>query len=439
VKFTDRLALLRPVVPSGTTDQPLSSEEEHAPESPTDPLAEVRAKLAQLTAAMKERNATPPARRGARSPDAPHHLGELPFVRVETEHGMISQRYEKLGESAQVGRHALRQASQADPQLLALLALDPRLADCLPKGALYFDTETTGLGGAGTLAFLVGLCWQDPEGNWVLEQLLLAHPSEEQALLRHLEARILSASFLVSFNGRSFDWPLLQSRRVMNQMEPLDVRPHLDLLHLARRVHKRRLERCRLVDLETEILGFARGEDDIAGADIAPIYGHFLRTGDEEALLRVVCHNAWDVMTMVALVGLYGQALSTEDLDDMYSTAQTLLRAKGFERVEVLAEAVMSRGAAAEGLRLRAESRRARGDIARALLDFEELAQGVQDAELYLTLAKLHEHHAHDFRRALEWAEKGTGEGEEASEKRQNRLLAKLARQGRQSKDGAPK
>jgi len=403
--------------------------------SRSDPLAEVRAKLAQLTASPLARQATDSAgdqahKHAAR--DESLNRGdflELPFVRIETPDGPLHQRTERLNLSDQVGQFDLNLASAADPELLALLALDSSLANCAPGGALFFDTETTGLGGAGTVAFLVGLAWRDQDGRWVLEQLLLRHPSEERALLLRVSELIARASFLVSFNGRSFDLPLLKSRHVMNHLPELPTRPHLDLLHVARRVHKRRLERCRLIDVETQVLGFLRGEDDIPGAEIAPRYGHFLRTGDEEALRAVVLHNAFDVTSMVALLGLYGQRFGTEHVDDLCSMGETLLRAKDLERAEDLAHKVMASGATSAGLRLRAEVRKVRGDVARALLDFQQAALSLDDPALRLTLAKLYEHHARDFERALQLSRRGTGESDAAVEKRQNRLHRKIETQ----------
>ena len=90
----------------------------------------------------------------------------------------------------------------------------------------------------------------------VVEQLLLTEPSEELPLLERLRERVDAASLLVSFNGKAFDRPMLDSRMVMNRMPALATRPHLDLLHVGRRLHRRRLGRCTLKILEREVLGF---------------------------------------------------------------------------------------------------------------------------------------------------------------------------------------
>ncbi|HSI06085.1 MAG TPA: ribonuclease H-like domain-containing protein, partial [Myxococcota bacterium] len=107
--------------------------------------------------------------------------------------------------------------------------------------ALYIDTETTGLShGAGTLPFLIGMAWFDGTAVRV-EQLVLRKPGEEGPMLEELAMRIASSSCIVSYNGKSFDWPLLRTRFVLNRMKVPEPEAHVDLLHCARRVYRRRL------------------------------------------------------------------------------------------------------------------------------------------------------------------------------------------------------
>src|SRR5690606_1612877 len=201
------------------------------------------------------------------------------------------------------------------------------------------------------------------------------------------------ASMLVSFNGKSFDWPLLKDRALMNRMQVPDPPPHLDLLHVSRRLHKRRLERFRLVDLEREVLGFERGSEDIPGAEIPPLYAHFLRSGDEQVLRPVVEHNAWDVLTMAALAGLYGESLEELSGSDLLGLTETLTRAKSFDAAEVAVGRALEEGGGTPALELRARLRRARGDKARALADYAQLSEQVDDERVRFELAKLYEHH----------------------------------------------
>lgn len=353
------------------------------------------------------------------------------FVEQLSRDGTLWQRLVLQDEDTSVGAVELRRARGASAPLLSLLALDPRLACCDANGALYFDTETTGLGGAGSLAFLIGVAHFDPSGSLTLEQLLLRSPGEEKAQLSRFFDLVSDASMLVSFNGKSFDWPLLKDRALMNRMQVPDPPPHLDLLHVSRRLHKRRLERFRLVDLEREVLGFERGSEDIPGAEIPPLYAHFLRSGDEQVLRPVVEHNAWDVLTMAALAGLYGESLEELSGSDLLGLTETLTRAKSFDAAEVAVGRALEEGGGTPALELRARLRRARGDKARALADYAQLSEQVDDERVRFELAKLYEHHQKDFERALLVVDQGTSETMEAHEKRRARLMRRKERAAR--------
>jgi hypothetical protein len=162
---------------------------------------------------------------------------------------------------------------------------------------------------------------------------------------------------------------------------------------------------------------------------VAARYGYFLRTGDEEALRAVVDHNAYDVVSMAALVGLYGEPLSTLHDEDLIGLARTLRRARALEQAQEAADQAVSRGAGIEARRVRGEIAKARGDRALALAEFEALSDAIDDASVRLELAKLYEHHVKAPLRALELCAQGTGESEELSERRRKRLEKKLARQ----------
>jgi len=351
----------------------------------------------------------------------------LPFTKFEHEHGTLYRRLERMPASHHVGRIPADAAADACPELLSLLALDPALARVRYDRALFLDTETTGLGGAGVLAFLIGLCWFDAERRLHIEQLLLRRPGDERALLMHLSEVIARAEVLVTYNGKTFDWPLLMGRYVMNRLPAPTPLPHLDLLHVARRLHKARLGACRLIGLENAVLGYERGPD-VAGADIAARYGHFLRSGDESALSAVVEHNAWDVVSMAALVGLYGEPVALLPPADLVGLARTLRRAGALERAAGVAEVAVERGGGVHARRLRGDIAKARGDKARALNEFEALLEEVDDESLRLELAKLYEHHIGKPGLALDLVARGTGESAEATSRRRARLERKLAR-----------
>ncbi|HKY41326.1 MAG TPA: ribonuclease H-like domain-containing protein, partial [Polyangiaceae bacterium] len=226
-----------------------------------------------------------------------------------------------------------------------------------------------------------------------------------------------------SYNGKAFDWPLLKSRYVMNHRPIPGNLPHLDLLHVGRRLHRARLGACRLVTLESDVLGFERG-DDVLGGDVPARYAHFLRTGDEEALRQVVEHNAWDVVSMAALVGLYGEPFDLMHGEDLVGLAQTMKRAGALAVAERAADRALQLGAS-RALKVRGSVHKARGDRARALADFEALAKDIDDPALRLELAKLYEHYVKDPTRALQLLDQGTGEADEAAKKRRQRLERK--------------
>lgn len=353
---------------------------------------------------------------------------ELPFCVERTELGPLHVRTLRLGGAHRVGRIPIAGAKRASSELLALLALDPHLARCDLSKALYLDTETTGLGcGAGTVAFLIGLAFWDEEVGLVCEQLLVRQLGEEAPVLARVAERIRQASMLVTFNGKSFDLPVLRSRFVMGRAAPPPEPPHLDLVHVARRLHHGRGFGARLGAVEREVLGFER-ENDVPSGEVAACYLHFLRTGDPRALMGVVDHNLWDVISMVAIVALYGEPLEGSQLhaEDLVGMARTLKRAKCNDQALAVADEALARGASESGLRIRAEIAKARGDRARALADYEALAASVSDPAIRLELAKLYEHHAKDAVRALHVVLAGTSESEERRAHRAARLTRKV-------------
>jgi len=354
-------------------------------------------------------------------------LDDLPFVCEERDSGPLFVRRERLGPSTHVGHASVESARSAAAAMLALLALDPTLAAVDPARALYLDLETTGLGGgAGVVAFLVGLGWFD--GNvFVLEQLMLRQPGEEAALLELVAERLQAASLVVTYNGKAFDLPTLRGRYVMNRLPAPVEPPQLDLLHVGRRLHRARLGGCRLATLEGGVLGFVRAED-IDGAEVPQRYAHYLRTGDAEGLSAVVEHNAWDVTSMAALVGLYGEPLDRLDPRDLAALALTLKRARALDAAHQAAEEAVARAGDPAALRARAEIAKARGDRVSALKDFETLCDEVDEPKIRLELAKLYEHHVKEPLRALQWVQQGTGESDEATARRTARLQRKISK-----------
>lgn len=204
------------------------------------------------------------------------------------------------------GPLTLAEAFARDPATAAQLARAEALAITDLRQLAFVDTETTGLvGGAGTLAFLVGVgvCAMDTN-EFVLRQYFLRDPAEEPALLTTLIRDLADRTGWVTFNGKSFDLPLLETRLTLNrQRGALGLRPHLDLLMPARRLYRGRLESCSLGTLEQHILHLTREQDDVPGALIPQMYLDYLRTRDAHEMRRVIYHNEIDILSMVTLMG----------------------------------------------------------------------------------------------------------------------------------------
>jgi uncharacterized protein len=184
--------------------------------------------------------------------------------------------------------------------------------DCAidPDQWLFLDTETTGLaGGTGTYPFLVGIAWWDAGGLQV-EQFFMRDLDEEHSLLLELAERMAARPILVTFNGKSFDWPLLETRyRMTRKIRAVTPKAHLDLLHPARQLWRLRLGSVRLKDLERHVLSGAERSldwtrhDDIDSSLIPQFYFDFLRGGPAEPLAGIFHHNRMDLRGLAALAG----------------------------------------------------------------------------------------------------------------------------------------
>jgi len=195
------------------------------------------------------------------------------------------------------------QPPRYSPNSRALKLLSPEAPDQIadPDQWLFLDTETTGLaGGSGTYAFLVGIAWWEG-GGLEIEQFFLREYSEERALLFALRERIAEHPVVVTFNGKSFDWPLLETRyRMSRKISVPTPRAHLDFLHPARNLWRLRLGSVRLSELERHVLGWDRGADLLSGV-IPQIYFDYLRGGPPERLVPVLNHNQMDLRGLAAL------------------------------------------------------------------------------------------------------------------------------------------
>ena len=224
------------------------------------------------------------------------------------------------------GKLRIGDISAADLGPLNLLF--PQTALPAPERLVYLDTETTGLaGGTGTCAFLIGIGLLEGT-QFVVRQFFLRDYPEEKAILRAL-AQILDAyDGLVTYNGKTFDVPLLETRYALARLEsPFGRLLHLDALHPSRRLWRLRLESCRLTDLESAVLGIER-EGDVPGSEIPAIYFDYLRSGDARGLQPVFYHNALDIITLAAitvqLARAIGDAGSLDSAVDLFSLSRML-------------------------------------------------------------------------------------------------------------------
>jgi len=314
---------------------------------------------------------------------------------------------------------------------------------------LFLDTETTGLsGGTGTVAFLVGLAWREGEGL-ALAQYFLCDFDQEQALLWAVGQCISHAGVLVSYNGRSFDWPLLQTRLVL-QRARWPSPPHLDLLTLARRIFRPRLPDCALQTIEQSVLDLHRA-DDLPGSLIPSRYFAWLRQGDPRALDPVFLHNQQDVLSMALLLARFETLLGgSDDMHplDRFGRAR-FLEARGFQ-IEAIGEyrqlwrehqvgGALRATRGALGLRLaRLLRRQGRWEEARAVLE-ECWHTQTYPYPAAIELAKLLEHQARDLiaarrvvsdaLRLLAVAVVSNAQWRMDLERRQQRLERRLARE----------
>lgn len=200
------------------------------------------------------------------------------------------------------GPHSFQDLATLSGDLASAVTGDDELAYADLGRAVFLDTETTGLGmGVGTYVFLVGAGYFDGS-HFRVRQFFLGSPGDENVFLHELGSFLAQFAAVVTFNGKAFDWPLLENRYVFHRRPaPLQDPPHFDLLHPARRLWKRRLSSCALGALERDILGLTRTEEDVPGWQIPALYFEYLRRGDGTALAGVFYHNLHDILSLASL------------------------------------------------------------------------------------------------------------------------------------------
>jgi uncharacterized protein len=293
-----------------------------------------------------------------------------------------------------------------------------------PDRWLFLDTETTGLaGGTGTYAFLIGLSWWDAGGLQV-EQLFLRDFSEEYSLLHELAARIAERPVLVTFNGKTFDWPLLESRFTMTRsIKVPQLSAHLDLLHPARALWKLRLGSVRLVELERHVLDASRlgwhREDEVISSLIPQLYFDYLRGGSPYPLAGVLKHNQMDLRALAALYGKINSllderksSLAETDSLDLFGLSRFLARRGETDRAHSVCSQARDAGLPAvfrsQATRELAFLAKRRGDAEAASSLWHELVNDPQDGIIACEQLAMHyERRERNYDRAIEFTQLG--------------------------------
>lgn len=296
---------------------------------------------------------------------------------------------------------------------------DERLAQLDFRDFLFIDTETTGLAGAGTLAFMVGVGYFEQSGagdSFVVRQYFLRDHGDEPALLLLLDELLAEKAGLVTFNGRTFDLPLLESRFIMNRMATdLRERPHIDLLPPARRLWRSRLGSCALGALEGSLLGLRRSQEDVPGWLIPSLYNNYLRSGDARQLVGVFYHNQIDMVSMVTLAARVARQISQPDPADhpidLYSLgkwqADLGLVAPAEQNLRLAAQGDLPLELYHKNLHRLGLLLKQNGRSAEAIPLWQQIAAtSFDDVAAHVELAKYYEWHSKELSQAASWSER---------------------------------
>lgn len=305
--------------------------------------------------------------------------------------------------------------SDGEMDIFARWCATPRMLSSNRKNIVYLDTETTGLaGGTGTYAFLVGIGFQS-ETCFHLAQFFMREPSQETALLAALDQWLTKFDVIVTFNGKSFDVPLLNTRFMMNGITaPFERLEHVDVLQIARKLWRDRLPSRAMGELEKEIIKFFRNTDDIPGWMIPQIYFDYLRSGDARPLSGIFYHNAIDILSLAALFGRIGEMLNDPLKNASAYGLDLAAIARLYEEIGMLEEAAglyeysLNLGDLPEPFFLKtmerfALLRRRQQDWSKAVQLWQKAAEHGELAAC-IELSKYYEHRERNFTQALEWA-----------------------------------
>lgn len=361
-------------------------------------IARMRAAVAEHAAA--HRAPPPPTKVAALRDQLPPIAQILRGDWHETEHGPVFVRDEWYAYEHEHGALPLSAPLRACPEAVGHLAGAGGAVD--PSRLAYFDIETTGLSsGTGTYVIIAGLGSFEPDG-FRMRQYFLADIGAERAMLAMLAGDLGRFEGVVTYNGRAFDLPFVQTRMTLARLPfPSVAMPHIDLLHAVRRLYRHRMPGCRLAEAERHVLRIER-LDDVPGALIPSLYFDYVRAGRAAPLRGVFRHNAEDVLSLAGILAAAARLLAGEGLDpdDALSAARWWDLARRPDRAMPLYAAALpwlegsddwAWAASRQALLLkRARARNQAAPLWRALWRAGDVAAGLE-------LAKHHEHHARDL------------------------------------------
>ncbi len=367
---------------------------------------------------------------------------------IDTPHGKVFMTQEVYRSGYRHGGRLLDCVMEVPTYPVSWVSGDERLVDLDFSQTLFIDVETTGLaGGTGTYAFMVGVGYFE-RGRFVARQLFLRDFSEERAMLWVLGHVARRFPFLVTFNGKRFDIPLLETRFILSQMEnPFGERPNYDLLSPSRRIWRGAFENCRLTTLESCVLGIER-EDDVPSEMIPYLYFDYLRRGDGSRIHRVFYHNRMDILSLVTLAARIHELVHTPQTASWGGWVEAYSLGKLFSRQGRLGDAIRcyhhalrackdaGEWAVLKSLSL-AMKREKQMDQAVSIWVEMISFDGGRELFPYEELAKFYEHQLKDYRSALKWVREAFQRLPEISpvqktalEHRHQRLLHKVEKKG---------
>ncbi len=347
-----------------------------------------------------------------KSDPSPQLIDVLPGAWKDTPHGetfVVEKRYPL---DFTLGSIPIQPAFSIHP--LSKWIDEPSLGDYPLGDYAFIDTETTGLsGGTGVYAFLIGV-GRFCEDHFLISQFFLQDPAQEAAQLSALESFLASTKVIISYNGKAFDLPRLKSRyKTHHWPPPLRSIPHIDLLHLARRLWNNHLTSCTLGDIEHHILEFARSEDDVPGWKVADLFFEYLHAQDPRPLRRIFYHNEMDVLSMVAILNRISDILNLPQAGS-FQHAEELLSAGKFyadldeteTAISIIEKSIVEFDSCSdlyqEGLKTLSFLHKKTGNYHQAVPLWKKATDN-GEIYAYIELAKFYEHHKKEYQEAIHW------------------------------------